>query len=286
MKRILITGANSYVGTSVENYLKKQPEKYQVATLDMKNEKWLDYDFSKFDVVFHVAGIAHVSTKKSLEDLYYKVNRDLTIKTANKAKSSGIKQFIFMSSMIVYNSRETKITIETKPNPDNFYGDSKLQAERGILSLQDSSFKVCVLRPPMIYGPNSKGNFPKLAKFADRTPVFPNFKNKRSMLYIDNLASVIDNLIGDERTGIFFPQNTEYSCTSEIVRTIAKLRNKKIWFIRLFNPFIYLTRNLLPVINKLFSDSYYDLEMSKELLDLNQVKFIDSINQTVGLIKQ
>jgi nucleoside-diphosphate-sugar epimerase len=75
LKRVLITGANSYVGTNVEKWLMKEPDKFYVETLDMKDPNWRNFDFSKFDVVFHVAGIAHVSTKKSMKDLYYKVNQ-------------------------------------------------------------------------------------------------------------------------------------------------------------------------------------------------------------------
>ena len=84
MKKILITGANSYIGTSVEKWLDKS--EYVVDTVDMIDGTWKEKDFSKYDVVFHVAGIAHVSTDPNMEDLYYKVNRDLTIKTAKKAK--------------------------------------------------------------------------------------------------------------------------------------------------------------------------------------------------------
>ena len=168
MKRVLITGANSYVGTSVEKWLMKEPNNYYVETLDMQDPNWVNFDFTKFDVVFHVAGIAHVSKKKSMEDLYYKVNRDLTIQTAEIAKSSGVKQFIFMSSMIVYNSKESQICSNTKPNPDNYYGLSKLQAEECLEKLQINDFKIAIVRPPMIYGPNSKGNFPKLVSLAKK----------------------------------------------------------------------------------------------------------------------
>jgi len=279
MKRVLITGANSYIGTNVERWLLKEPEKYHVETLDMKDPNWVNFDFSKFDVVFHVAGIAHSTPKKSEKDLYYRVNTQLTIETAKIAKEAGVKQFIFMSSMIVYSSKERVITKDTKPNPDNFYGDSKLQAEIGLNKLSDKTFKIVVLRPPMIYGPNSKGNFPRLMSFARKSFIFPNFKNKRSMLYIDNLSNSIKYLIDNEVEGLFFPQNSEYMCTSEIVRMSAKLINKRIWFTRIFNPIIYLTRGLISVVNKMFSDSYYDVNMSEELIKLNIVTNSDSINK-------
>jgi len=279
MKRVLITGANSYIGTNVERWLLKEPEKYHVETLDMKDPNWVNFDFSKFDVVFHVAGIAHSTPKKSEKDLYYRVNTQLTIETAKIAKEAGVKQFIFMSSMIVYSSKERVITKDTKPNPDNFYGDSKLQAEIGLNKLSDKTFKIVLLRPPMIYGPNSKGNFPRLMSFARKSFIFPNFKNKRSMLYIDNLSNSIKYLIDNEVEGLFFPQNSEYMCTSEIVRMSAKLINKRIWFTRIFNPIIYLTRGLISVVNKMFSDSYYDVNMSEELIKLNIVTNSDSINK-------
>lgn len=285
MKKILITGANSYIGTSVQNWLEKEPQKYEVVTLDMRNPKWTEYDFSKFDVVFHVAGIVHSSKKKSMEDLYFKINRDLAIEVAKKSKQSGVKHFIFMSSMLVYNSHESKISKTTRPNPNSYYGLSKLQAEDGIIGLSDGSFKVCILRPPMVYGLKSKGNFPKLATFANKTFVFPKFNNKRSAIYIDNLSSSIKFLIDHDEHGIFFPQNSTHYCTYSIVNTIASLRNKKIWFTILLNPIIYLLRPVLPIFRKIFGDFYYDMDMSGELLLNNKVDFTDSIDRSIPPIK-
>ena len=129
MKKILITGQNSYIGTSIENWLLNQVEKYIVDTIDMKDKNWSDNDFSKYDSIFHVAGIAHVSSDPSKKNLYYHVNRDLTVKTAKKAKAEGVNQFIFMSSIIVYGessqiNNEYIIDKETEPDPQDFYGDS------------------------------------------------------------------------------------------------------------------------------------------------------------------
>ncbi len=95
MKKILITGANSYIGTSVENWLAKESDKYKVDTVDMRDDSWKNESFSGFDVVFHVAGIAHIKETKENRSLYYKVNRDLAYETAKKAKAEGVKQFIF-----------------------------------------------------------------------------------------------------------------------------------------------------------------------------------------------
>ncbi len=282
MKRVLITGANSYIGTNVERWLLKEPDKYHIETLDMKDPNWVNFDFSKFDVVFHVAGIAHSTPKKSEKDLYYKVNTELTIETAKKSKESGVKQFIFMSSMIVYNKKEKRITKDTLPKPDNFYGDSKLQAENGVKPLEDKNFIVTILRPPMIYGPNSKGNFPRLIKLTKKTFIFPKIQNKRSMLYVDNLSNSVKYLIDNKMGGIYYPQNRELISTTKIVKTISNDLNKKIIFTRLFNLFIYPLTKFTSTFNKLFSDSYYDLEMSKNIINLSIISFEQSIHRIIS----
>jgi len=264
IKSILITGKNSYIGTSLVNWLMREPDKYKVDTVDMKDGSWKEKDFSSYDVVFHVAGIAHVSSDPKMEDLYYKVNRDLTIETAEKAKAEGVKQFIFMSSIIVYgDSSSSKRVIDknTVPTPSNFYGNSKLQAEEGIKHLESDDFKIVVLRPPMIYGKGSKGNYPRLANMAKKIPVFPDIDNERSMLHIDNLCEFIKVMIDHEETGLYFPQNKKYVNTSELVKTIAEVHGKKIWMTRLFNPVLRLMFGI-GIVNKVFGNLVYEKSMS------------------------
>ena len=270
MKRILITGANSYIGTSVEKWLLREPDQYAVDTIDMEDPSWKQTDFSPYDVVFHVAGIAHVSSDPKMEDLYFKVNRDLTVETASKAKAASVKQFIFMSSIIVYgdSGKENRvIDRHTKPVPSNFYGQSKLEAEQGISKLEDENFRVVILRPPMIYGKGSKGNYPKLARLAKMTPIFPDYDNKRSMLHIDNLCEFIKLMIDNEESGLFSPQNSEYVQTSEMVRTIAEVHGKKIWFTRIFNPVIRSLIGRVDVFTKVFGNLTYDPNISSYVVD-------------------
>jgi len=265
MKRILITGAGSYIGTSVEKWLGKHPDKYKVDTLDMENESWRKKDFSEYDVVFHVAGIAHVSSNTKMEDLYYKINRDLAIETAKKAKAEGVRQFIFMSSIIVYGdgSRSKRIIDRnTVPTPSSFYGKSKLQAEEGIKNLESDGFKIVIIRSPMIYGKGSKGNYQKLAKLAKKIPVFPYIDNERSMLHIDNLCEFVKAMIDFEESGLFFPQNREYVKTSELVRLIGEMHGKKIWMTKMFNPVIRLLSGKVKLVDKVFGNLVYNKSMS------------------------
>lgn len=272
MKKILITGANSYIGTSFENYIVNNfPDKYSVETVDMLDGTWKNKSFSGYDTVYHVAGIAHSDSGKISEEkskLYYAVNTDLAIETAKKAKEDGVKQFIFMSSAIIYGKsakigKKKVITRETLPSPANSYGDSKLQAENGILSLCDSEFKVVILRPPMIFGKNCKGNYPTLKKFAKKLPLFPMVNNERSMLYVGNLVEFVRLMIENEENGIFFPQNEEYSNTSKIVYEIAKVNGKKLYLVKGFGWLLKILSHFTGLVNKAFGNLTYDKSISE-----------------------
>ena len=288
MKKILITGAGSYVGESVRRYILSTSSDFQIDAVDTMNDAWKEAEFSKYDVVYHVAGIAHVNADPKMEALYYKVNRDLTIEVAKHAKAAGVKQFIFMSSQIVFHESQSLktevLTADTKENPNGFYGDSKLQAELGIKPLEDENFKVCILRPCMIYGPNAKGNFPRLSKLACKTPIFPCWHNKRSMLYIDNLAEFVKQAVLRELSGTYYPQNRELADTVEIIRFFSKAAGHKVWITRLLNPFVWLGSFVLQPINKMFATYYYDPEMSQMDFDYQLVSFEESLRRVAESI--
>lgn len=278
MKKILITGKNSYIGRSLENWLRREPDQYKVDTVDMKDESWKETDFSLYDVVFHVAGIAHIKETSDNQDLYYKVNRDLAYETAQKAKQDGVEQFIFLSSMSVYGIESGVIDKNTPLKPSSAYGKSKIEAEELINELQDDSFTVATLRPPMVYGKGCRGNYPRLAGLALKTPIFPKVDNKRSMIYIDNLSEFVKQLIDNRSGGLFFPQNAEYVNTSEMVRLIAGVHGKKIMMTKLFNPLLRLLN--VSTANKVFGDLVYELSMSDYESDYRVCGFGDSIKKT------
>lgn len=288
MKKILITGANSFIGTSFENHVNQWPESYQVDTVDMIDGTWRDKSFAGYDAVFHVAGIAHSDTGKVTEErkaFYYKINTDLTVETAEKAKADGVKQFIFMSSAIVYGEsapigKNKVITRDTPLSPANFYGDSKVQAEKGILPLSDDSFKVVILRPPMIYGKGSKGNYPLLSKLARKMPLFPYVDNCRSMLYIGNLVEFIRLMVENEEQGIFWPQNGEYSNTSELVALIAKTHGRKLPLIKGFTWALKLLSHVTGLVNKAFGNLSYDQSISQYREDYRKFTLEASIQAT------
>ena len=281
MKKILITGKNSYIGTSLENWLMREPDKYKVDTIDMKDGSWKEKDFSQYDVVFHVAGIAHIRETSDNQDLYYKVNRDLTYETAQKAKGDGVEQFIFLSSMSVYGIENGIIDKNTLLKTNSAYGKSKIEAEELVNKLEDDSFTVATLRPPMVYGKGCRGNYPRLAGLALKTPIFPKVDNKRSMIYIDNLSEFVKQLIDNRSGGIFFPQNAEYVNTSEMVSLIAEAHGKKVVMTKLFNSLLRLLN--VSTVNKVFGDLVYDMSMSEYERDYRVCGFRETIIKTEGV---
>lgn len=295
MKKVLITGANSYIGTSFEKYAYNHyPSDFDIHTIDMVDGTWRDYDFSAYDVVFHVAGLAHSDTGKASEEVkakYYSINTDLAIETAEKTKKSHVKQFVFMSSAIVYGDSAPyghikRITKETEPEPANFYGDSKWQADKGIRELADADFLVSVLRPPMIYGKGSKGNYPILAKMAKKLPVFPDVKNERSMLYIENLCEFLCQIMIRQESGIFWPQNKEYSCTSDMVRMITEVTGNSIKVSKALNWLVilakYIPGKIGQLTNKAFGNLSYDMSMSDYDFDYQKFDLKASIERAEG----
>jgi len=289
MKKILITGANSYIGTSFEKYIKENyPDEYIVDTVDMIDGSWREKSFAGYDSVFHVAGIAHSDGGKTSEEkakLYYAVNTNLTIETAQKAKEDGAKQFIFMSSAIVYGNsapigKNKIITKDTPVAPANCYGDSKVQAENGLNELADDNFKVVILRPPMIYGKGSKGNYPTLAKFAKKSPFFPYVKNERSMLYIGNLVEFVRLMIENEESGVFFPQNAEYSNTSQMVKEIGAVHGKKVRLVKGFTWVLKILSAFTRLINKAFGSLTYEQSMSEYRQEYRIMSLKESIEAT------
>jgi UDP-glucose 4-epimerase len=275
-KKVLITGAHSYIGESFEKYAHEHYlENFEIGTIDLIDGTWRQTDFSSYDAVFHVAGIAHADVGNVSEETkkkYYAVNTDLAIETAQKAKDAGVKQFVFMSSMIVYGEsagygKARMITRDTVPTPANFYGDSKWQADKGVRALADDNFHVTVLRPPMVYGRGSKSNYPTLAKMAKKLLVFPKVDNQRSMLYVENLCEFLCQIMLLGKGGVFIPQNRGYTKTSEMVKEIARVSGKKVRTLGILEPAVLLGSKMPGkiggLVNKAFGNMTYDQGMSE-----------------------
>ena len=261
MKKILITGSGSYIGTSFEKILNDNfSDEYIVDTVDMIDGTWRKYDFSGYDSVFHVAGIAHRKETKENAELYYAVNRDLAIETAVKAKEQGVSQFVFLSSMSVYGKESGSITKNTFLLPKTHYGRSKAQAECKINELVSQSFKVVILRPPMVYGKGCPGNFNTVVKIVKKLPVFPKVNNRRSMIYIEALCCFVEKCIKNNVSGIYCPQNAEYMNTSEMARAIGEKLGKDIRLSKVLGFIVKCMMPFVPKLRKAFGTLVYDID--------------------------
>lgn len=300
-KKVLLTAEHSYVGNAFVDYAKEHyRDNFIFDFISTRSDNWKEADFSEYDVIFHVAGLAHADVggvSEETKQMYYAVNTDLTLALAKKAKAEGVKEFVFMSSMIVYGDsapygRSKVVDEHTVPVAANFYGDSKLQADVAVRTMADNTFKVIVLRPPMIYGKESKGNYPTLAKLAKKLPVFPNVDNERSMLHIDNLCEFLCQIMMvkevRENAVVLFPQNGEWTKTSEMVEEIAEVTGKKVRLIGgIMKPAVKLggkvPGKIGGLVNKAFGNSVYAHEISEYPgINYQTTSLTESIIKTEG----
>jgi len=266
MKKVLITGRNSYVGNSFSNWIDENYSKeIEIDKISLRSTDWTTLDFSQYDCIFHVSGLAHSTPTERQKNIYYEINTNLTLRIAEKAKSEGVKQFIFMSSMIVFGNSTVieRINKNSSPKPTGFYGDSKLQAENKLKKLSEDDFKISIIRAPMIYGENSKGNFAKILRINKWLLCFPDIKNKRSLLFVDNLSKFVYLLIKNNDQGVFHPQNNERISTFFLIKKIRKYNNKKTLNFIFPKKIIVRASKRIEILNKLFGSFYYDKELSQ-----------------------
>jgi UDP-glucose 4-epimerase len=291
-KKILVTGTGGYVGTSFKKYIDRQnaamppEERWQVAFLSVRDDSWKKQSFGEYDAVLHAAGIVHRKEQPDMEELYFRVNTVLTRELAGKYKADRIAKgkkahFVFLSTMSVYGLVSGMITKDTQPAPVNFYGRSKLDAEEELHKLEDEYFTASVVRPPMIYGYQCTGNYASLEKLAGRIPMFPKVKNRRSMLYIDNLCEFLRLLIasGDTESEIYYPQNAQYVNTSQMVALIRGANGKKTHLVPGFSGLIGLLAKKIKVFAKVFGSLTYAQDMSKyeKIGDYQKIDFKESV---------
>ena len=268
MSNILITGANSFVGTNYIRYSKYKKIR-EVCLLENKPE---NLDFTGVDVVLHVAAIVH-QEKKFHESEYFRINRDLCLEVAGRAKDAGVKQFVFLSTIKVYGEFKSGISIWNENSecyPEDGYGRSKYEAELGLLKLGSRDFIVSIIRTPLIYGIGVKANMLSIITLVDNIPVLPFGKvnNKRHFTYIENLVKLIDRIIERKASGLFIAMDTRSLSTTELVELISDGLGKKRILFRL--PRFIIKVGMI-VIPKIFDRLYgsFEIDNAKTLKELD-----------------
>lgn len=270
MKRILVTGEHSYIGNALRCYVDRYglEEQFSLQYISVRGRDWKDISFQGFDAVVHLAAIVHQNEGSIDAKQYYEINTDLAVELAQKAKSDGVHQFVFFSTMSVYGLNRGIIRNDTVPKPITLYGKSKLLAENSILDLQDSSFIVSVLRPPMVYGPKCNGNFDKLIKIVKKTPVFPAIHNQRSMIYIESLVRFTLDVVAEGRKGLFQPQDSHNMCTTTMAQWIADSMKKKLHVSVLLGICVRLIMPFSKTVSKAFGSLIYDIDENRVDTDI------------------
>lgn len=275
--RILITGTNGYIAKNFASYMEN------TRLISLRDDNWRNESFAGYDSILHGAGIVHKKETSSNQHEYYAVNRDLTFELAQKAKNEGVGQFVFLSTMSVYNLSDITdnvITANTPTNPTTNYGRSKLEAESLITTLSTDSFSIAILRPPIVYGYNCPGNFQRLCNLIKKSPIFPDYTNARSMVYIQNLCACIRSVVEEKREGLFFPRDPAPIATCEMAEAIAKAQAKKLYMTKSFNWCVDLLMPYVSEVSKLFGDLVYDPSLS-DGGGIDLVDFPDSIMLSV-----
>ena len=270
--KILITGQNGFIGKALFNFLQQQ--NYQVRGA-VRNEQQADKDqdivaigdigpttdwksaLVDVEVIIHLANRAHVLNDRAVDPLaiFRKVNTAGTIQLAEQALKSDVKRFIFVSSIKVNGEKTDKHPFREndKPNPQDPYAISKLEAENTLRKIaQKSSMEIVIIRPPLVYGQGVKGNFQRLSRLVEiGIPLpFSSIKNKRSLISLDNLLQILSKAVIDPAVAnqTFLVSDGRDLSTPQLIKKIANSIGKPA---RLF-PFPI---KLLKVIGRLTGQS-------------------------------
>lgn len=252
MARVLVTGANGFIGGAVCKELLRSGAAVRCAvrrvTPDMAEgphdlaavgdigpETDWSYALDGMDMVVHLAGRAHVAhAGRGRTDGFYTVNTRGTEKLCGAAASFGIKQFIYVSTIKVHGeaSGQGPFTEKDAPAPADDYAMSKWRAEQAVnQAAGESDMKTVILRPPMVYGAGMKGNLLRLMRLVEAGVPLPflSIDNRRSLLGVSNLAGLISHLIKKpvKKSMTFLVSDGDDLSTCEIIRLVGKALGKK-----------------------------------------------------------
>jgi nucleoside-diphosphate-sugar epimerase len=282
MGKIFITGSTGFVGSHLITAFKKRSISFIAGDRSLYGDLVTQNNWEELllgsDCVVHLAGRVHVmNEKKNDSNAQFHLNNVVaTLNLANAAKKSGVKRFIFISSVKV-NGEETydrPFKSCDVPSPRDPYGFSKLEAENELLKLHESrSFEVVIIRPSLIYGQGVKANFAQLYSFVGRDlPIpFGLVKNKRSLVSVLNLVDLIITTLTHPSAGgeIFMASDDCDLSLPELINLMAKVQGKyahllpvPIWVMKLGA----LLLGKKSYTNRLFGNLQVDIEKTKELL--------------------
>ena len=284
--KCLVIGGSSYIAQA---FIRCNQDEIQITALSRNNSlksyfDLINSDFTGYDVIINFAAIVHKKNPNLQESL--RINTELPLFLAQKAKEAGIKQFIQLSTIGVYSPQCASITSNTPTDSQSIYGKSKLAGDEGLLKMQDADFIVSIVRPPVIYGPDAPGNMRALIKLIQKGIPLPfNYdNNQRAILYIENLTSALRIITMKQKDGIFILCDAQQPSLANLAKNIKKINNSKSL---LFTPPMFLIKWLIKFKSfpfyKLYGDLVIDDQFAQKSLGLYQKNSLENaLKKTIG----
>lgn len=291
--RVLVTGASGFVGATLVEYLSKIADVSVVAmvrsTRDVCVKANVEFRVAEIssagkiaiflddiDVVVHTAGRAHIMNESSSDPLaeFRQVNTEGTLNLARHAEISGVKRFIFLSTIKVLGDKTSPgqpFKNDDPFNPQDPYSISKVEAEMGLNLIGEANgMEIVIIRPPLVYGQGVKGNFAGLLKLA-RVPIplpFGAIENKRSLVSVENLADLIavccNHPMAKNQT--FLISDEEDMSTPVLFSRIAEAGDRKAYIFRFPTTLISIFLDLLGkrgIYDRLCGSMQVDIDYTK-----------------------
>ena len=246
--------------------------KYQIETVPWQQLSAPISELEGIEVVVHMAALNHKMNKVK-DSQYVRSNFELTKALGEQARACGVRHFVFLSTVKVYG----EANINNKPfsetdscNPADAYGKSKLDAEKALKALQSDSFKVSIIRSPLVYGPGVKGNMERLINLAATSyPLgFKGIDNSRTMVFVDNLIALVDCVIKSGQAGVFLAGDDHPVSTSDAVRMIRKAQGKDPGLFRIPKFILNTVGLIVPKLKtRLFDSLLFDNNATKKQLN-------------------
>jgi nucleoside-diphosphate-sugar epimerase len=301
MRRVFITGAFGFIGGRLLNAIDSpirilsriERSNYEAIVCDLQSDIIPDDALDDIDTVFHLAGFTHdMRDASKIADLYYKVNVNATVQLANLAVKSGVKRFVFVSSVKAGGNPPlgTCANEKDQKNTEDVYGKTKRVAELKLLKIgEESGMHVSIIRPSLVYGPNVKGNLKLMLSGIGGGwfPPLPETGNRRSMIHVDDLVRAILLVAEDKRANgeIFIATDGISYSSREIYNSMCIVAGKSIpkWSVpkTLFDLASLTSPRIKYKINKLLGDECYSsvkleglgFKAEKSLKDMNETDF-------------
>lgn len=296
MTRVLVTGANGFVGSvlceqlvaegfkvrgtyrsrTIADSCPNNTDKAIVGEIN-SNTDWKEA-LREVDIVIHLAARVHVMQETETDPLsaFEAVNTQGTLNLAEQALNSGVIRLIFLSTIKVNGEQTEKVySASDEVNPSDPYAISKWHAEQGLQSIRKKNrIEVVIIRPPLVYGPNVKGNFLRLIKLINKGLPIPlaSVKNKRSMVSIDNLCNLIKTCLEHPKADgeVFLVSDDQDLPTPELIRLIAEYLQKSARLLPFPVQWLYFLAALVhkrQEVEKLCESLQVDIEKNQEILN-------------------